>query len=66
MSKSIVSKKYRNCCDTSIKMETFIVVINNSVYKYVCQSPSEISINTWTLLKVYWYNLTIMVPSSNV
>lgn len=33
--KYVDCKKYRDHCDTSIKMEMFIIVISNFVYKYV-------------------------------
>lgn len=55
----IVFKKYGGHCDDSIKAEMGIIVINNSVYKYVYQSPSEIFIKTWTLVYPKFYSIVI-------
>lgn len=60
--KSIGCKKLGDHCEGRIKMEMFIIGINNSVYKYVCQSPSEISIKCI----IDWNNLISIVPYGNV
>lgn len=44
--KFIGCKKYGDHCDDSIQVKTYMIVINNSVYKCEHWSPSEIFIKT--------------------
>lgn len=59
--KFISCEKYGNHCDDSIKVKTYIIVINNSVYKYVRQSPSEMFIKTWTPACFKFYSVVIEI-----
>lgn len=44
--KSIGYKKLGDHYNRRIKREMFKVAINDSLYKYLCQSPTDISIKT--------------------
>ena len=41
-----IGYKLGDHCDRRIKKEMFMVAINDSIYKYLCQRPSDISIKT--------------------